>query len=97
MGLSVWNQVDNSKYFCLSSINKKILEKNGINILPPNVNVSNKTFTVGENDKTVMFGLLAIKNLGHDFIDTIINERRLNGKFTSFYSFCKRVHDIVPR
>ena len=39
-----------------------------------------------------MFGLLAIKNLGHDFIDTIINERRLNGKFTSFYSFCKRVH-----
>ena len=67
-------------------------KKNGINILPPNVNVSNKTFTVGENDKTVMFGLLAIKNLGHDFIDTIINERRLNGKFTSFYSFCKRVH-----
>lgn len=67
-------------------------KKNGINILPPNVNVSNKTFTVGEDDKTVMFGLLAIKNLGHDFIDTIINERRLNGKFTSFYSFCKRVH-----
>ncbi len=67
-------------------------KKNGINILPPNVNVSNKTFTVGEDEKTVMFGLLAIKNLGHDFIDTIINERRLNGKFTSFYSFCKRVH-----
>ena len=67
-------------------------KKNGINILPPTVNVSNKTFTVGESDKTVMFGLLAIKNLGHDFIDTIINERRLNGKFTSFYSFCKRVH-----
>ena len=67
-------------------------KKNDINILPPNVNVSNKTFTVGEDNKTVMFGLLAIKNLGHDFIDTIINERRLNGKFTSFYSFCKRVH-----
>ena len=67
-------------------------KKNGIKILNPNVNVSNKTFTVGEDDKTVMFGLLAIKNLGHDFIDTIINERRLNGKFTSFYSFCKRVH-----
>ncbi len=66
---------------------------NGINILPPNVNISNKTFTVSEeNDKTVMFGLLAIKNLGHDYIDTIINERRLNGKFTSFYSFCKRTH-----
>ncbi len=67
-------------------------KKSGLSILPPNVNVSNKTFTVGEDNKTVMFGLLAIKNLGHDFIDTIINERRLNGKFTSFYSFCKRVH-----
>ncbi len=66
---------------------------NNINILPPNVNVSNKTFTVSEeNNRTVMFGLLAIKNLGHDYIDTIINERRLNGKFTSFYSFCKRTH-----
>ncbi len=64
---------------------------NGIKILPPNVNESFKTFTVGEGDeKTIMFGLLAIKNLGHDYIDTIINERRLNGKFTSFYSFCKR-------
>jgi DNA polymerase-3 subunit alpha len=66
---------------------------NDINILPPNVNISNKTFTVSEEyNKTVMFGLLAIKNLGHDYIDTIINERRLNGKFTSFYSFCKRTH-----
>lgn len=67
-------------------------KKNGMKILNPDVNVSNKTFTVGEDGKTVMFGLLAIKNLGHDFIDTIINERRINGKFTSFYSFCKRVH-----
>ncbi len=68
-------------------------KNNGIKILPPNVNVSNKTFTVSEEDnRTVMFGLLAIKNLGHDYIDTIVNERRLNGKFESFYSFCKRTH-----
>ena len=68
-------------------------KRNGIEILAPSVNTSNKMFTVGEDDKkTIMFGLLAIKNLGHDFIDTIINERKLNGKFTSFYSFCKRVH-----
>ncbi len=68
-------------------------KQNGIKTLPPNVNVSNKTFTVSEDEnKTIMFGLLAIKNLGHDYIDTIINERRLNGKFTSFYSFCKRTH-----
>ena len=68
-------------------------KKNGIDILPPNVNYTYKNFTVEPNGKkAIMFGLLAIKNLGHDFIDTIISERERNGKFTSFYSFCKRVH-----
>ncbi len=66
-------------------------KRNNIKILPPNVNMSNKTFTVGEG-RTIMFGLLAIKNLGHDYIDTIINERRTNGEFKSFYSFCKRTY-----
>lgn len=68
-------------------------KRNGIKILAPNVNYSYKTFAPNvKGDKTIMFGLLAIKNLGHDFIDTIINERELNGEYTSFYSFCKRVH-----
>ncbi len=68
-------------------------KRNGIKILPPNVNFSFKNFTVAnDSKKSIMFGLLAIKNLGHDFIDTIINEREKNGEFTSFYSFCKRVH-----
>lgn len=68
-------------------------KRNGITILAPNVNYSYKTFAPNvKGDKTIMFGLLAIKNLGHDFIDTIINERKLGGEYTSFYSFCKRVH-----
>ena len=68
-------------------------KRNGIKILNPNVNYSNKTFTTDDNhEKSIMFGLLAIKNLGHDFIDTIINEREMNGEYKSFYSFCKRVH-----
>ena len=68
-------------------------KKNGIEILPPNVNLTYKNFTVAPNGrKAIMFGLLAIKNLGHDFIDNIIAEREKNGQFTSFYSFCKRVH-----
>ncbi len=68
-------------------------KRNGIRILNPNVNYSNKTFTTDNSyEKSIMFGLLAIKNLGHDFIDTIINERKINGEYKSFYSFCKRVH-----
>ena len=32
MGLSVFNQVDNSKYFALSTIDKKAMEKHGITL-----------------------------------------------------------------
>lgn len=68
-------------------------KKNNIKILSPNVNYSMKNFTAIYNgDKAIMFGLLAIKNLGHDFIDAIIAEREKNGNFKSFYSFCKRVY-----
>ncbi len=67
-------------------------KRNNIKILNPNVNFSNKTFTALNSENSIMFGLLAIKNLGHDFIDAIISERRQGGEFTSFYSFCKRVY-----
>ncbi len=68
-------------------------KRNNIKILAPNVNYSYKTFAPNVNgERTIMFGLLAIKNLGHDYIDAIINERNKNGEYTSFYSFCKRTH-----
>ncbi len=68
-------------------------KRNGIKILAPNVNYSYKTFAPNvRGEGTIMFGLLAIKNLGHDYIDAIINERNKNGEYTSFYSFCKRTH-----
>lgn len=61
----------------------------GIKVLPPHVNESLEGFTVSEGN--IRFGLLAIKNLGRNFIKNIIAERRL-GKFTSFYDFCSRMH-----
>lgn len=67
-------------------------KRGGIKILPPNVNESYKDFTAEEESKSIRFGLLAIKNLGHDYIDNIISERKTNGKYTSFYSFCKRTY-----
>lgn len=62
----------------------------GIAVLPPSVNESLESFTV-VND-SIRFGLLAIKNLGKGFIRLILEEREKEGKFKSFYSFCKRVH-----
>ena len=61
----------------------------GIEVLPPHVNESFEGFAVSEGK--IRFGLLAIKNLGRNFIRNIINERRM-GKFTSFYNFCSRMH-----
>jgi DNA polymerase-3 subunit alpha len=60
----------------------------GINILPPDINESQRDFTIsGEN---IRFGLAAIKNVGLAAIDSIISVRQ-DGKFTSFMDFLSRV------
>lgn len=60
----------------------------GINVLPPDINESERDFTVsGEN---IRFGLAAIKNVGIAAIDSIISVRS-DGKFTSFIDFLSRV------
>lgn len=61
----------------------------GIKVLPPDVNESNHGFTVSHNN--IRYGLLAIKNLGKQFIDEIISERRYK-PYSSFYDFCKRLY-----
>ncbi len=65
-------------------------ERLGIKVLPPDVNSSFEGFVAKGN--TILFGLLAIKNLGRALINSIIEEREKNGRFDSFYSFCKRVY-----
>ena len=62
----------------------------GIEVLKPDINLSKAVFTT-EYGK-IRFGLLAVKNLGNNFIETIYKERCLNGKYVSFYDFCKRVY-----
>ena len=60
----------------------------GINVLPPDINESERDFTVsGDN---IRFGLAAIKNVGIAAIDSIISVRG-DGKFTSFIDFLSRV------
>lgn len=62
----------------------------GIEVLRPDVNFSQAQFTTDFGK--IRFGLLAVKNLGRNFIDAIYKERCLNGKYTSFYDFVKRVY-----
>ena len=64
-------------------------EKLGIKVLPPDVNHSDVYFSVEEN--SVRFGLLALKNVGINFISSIVNERNVNGKFKDFDDFLYRL------
>lgn len=60
----------------------------GIEILAPHINESFAKFTVSK-DK-IRFGLLAIKNVGHGIIKSIVKIRK-NQEFTSFMDFCERI------
>ncbi|NMC51845.1 DNA polymerase III subunit alpha [Candidatus Kuenenbacteria bacterium] len=66
-------------------------EKMGIKVLPPDINQSLSNFTY-ISDREIRFGLMAIKNLGEDIIETIIKERKKNGKFESLADFLVRIH-----
>ncbi|MBU3964742.1 DNA polymerase III subunit alpha [Patescibacteria group bacterium] len=62
-----------------------------IDVLPPDINESFKNFTVVDKNK-IRFGLLAIKNVGHNIVQTIVDERTANGKYQSIGDFVSRIH-----
>ena len=68
---------------------KECTEMN-IDVLPPSVNESFANFTVVD-EKTIRFGLLAIKGVGEGPINEIIQARNLDGHFVSLSDFAKRL------
>lgn len=62
----------------------------GIEVMAPDVNESLADFTV-VSDKQIRFGLNAIKNLGSDVIEKIIETRKETGKFNSLEEFLMRI------
>ncbi|MGI6664869.1 MAG: DNA polymerase III subunit alpha [Christensenellaceae bacterium] len=63
------------------------IRKCGIEILMPDINLSEKYFTV-END-AIRFGLSGLANVG-DSINLVLRERQTNGKYSDFGDFIKR-------
>ena len=60
-----------------------------IDVLKPDINKSFSKFSVeGHN---IRFGLAAVKNVGVNIINNIINERELNGEFLDFNDLVKRL------
>ncbi|MBI3337057.1 MAG: DNA polymerase III subunit alpha [Candidatus Staskawiczbacteria bacterium] len=66
-------------------------KKMDVEVLPPNINESLKNFTVVPNQKKIRFGFLAIKNVGTNIIDAIVQERKTSGPFKSIGDFIHRV------
>ena len=60
-----------------------------INLIPPNVNLSDYTFSVTK-DNHVIYGLGAIKGVGKAIIEVILKERGKNGKFSSMDNLLTR-------
>ncbi|MAF20765.1 MAG: DNA polymerase III subunit alpha [Parcubacteria group bacterium] len=61
-----------------------------VKVLAPNVNQSNQDFSKAA-EKTINFGLKAIKNVGHNVVQVIIEERKSRGQFKSIADFIERV------
>ena len=60
----------------------------GIEVLPPDINESEKVFTVAGSK--IRFGLAAVKNVGEGAIESIV-EARSDGNFSSLFEFCEKV------
>jgi DNA polymerase-3 subunit alpha len=67
-------------------------KKENIEILPPNINASDKYFKVSREENSLVFGLLVIKSLGTKAIEDILNIRA-EKPFASFEEFVARVKD----
>src|SRR3954470_16251110 len=64
-------------------------EEMGIEILPPDVNLSDHEFMVVEGN--IRFGLDAVKGVGFAAVEAIKRAREEGGEFKSLWDFCERV------
>jgi len=86
----------------LGNMNKLALyisecSKYKIKVLAPNINESRLLFH--PHDGNIVFGMLALKNVGKQFVENILREREMSGKFNDFEDFISRMskYDINKR
>jgi DNA polymerase III subunit alpha len=61
----------------------------GIAVEAPDINVSDANFT--PHGEAIRFGLAAVKNVGHNAIESIVAGRKQLGRYRSIYEFCEKV------
>ncbi len=65
--------------------------KMGIKVLPPDINESNYLYTVNK-EGNIRYGLGGAAGVGKAAVDAIIEERKNNGNYKSFFDFIKRIN-----
>ncbi|KAA1423460.1 DNA polymerase III subunit alpha [Mumia zhuanghuii] len=65
----------------------------GIKVLPPDVNESEANFTAVGPD--IRFGLSAVRNVGHNVVDAVVEARTEKEPFTDFADFMEKVPPVV--
>jgi DNA polymerase-3 subunit alpha len=67
----------------------------GIRLMPPDINEGESGFSVtyegADGRPAIRYALNAVKGVGTNVIDAIVEERCRNGKFLDFQDFCARV------
>lgn len=67
----------------------------GLKILPPSVNESFVEFSVVDDGKKIRYGLGAIKHIGHQVAEKIVEERKTNGLYKNIEDFITRLDSAV--
>ena len=71
-------------------------KKGGIKVLNPDVNESDRDFSVNHNGD-IRFGLSGLKGFGSNVVDAIIAERERGGAYADVFDFMERLGRIVNR
>ncbi len=71
--------------------------KQQLDLVAPDINRSAYYFSVSD-ERTIFYGLGAIKGVGRAVVDAVIAEREAHGTFSDLTEFCRRVeHDKMNR
>jgi len=65
-------------------------KKNGVVVMAPNINQSEFEFSITDN-KTIVYGLGAIKGVGEALVKEIVSEREKNGDYSDIFDLCFRI------
>jgi DNA polymerase-3 subunit alpha len=81
---AVMDDTDKVQHFYLDAV------ANGLKVLPPDINASDYRF-VPVDERTIRYGLGAVKGTGEAAIGAIVQARAVGGPFSSLMDFCERI------